>query len=97
VTNLKDFDPSDKDGEIKMAEEVTADFSINASDSSICGAHLTRIIGHNWFEGCLMLKVDWDSEQRTTWGELQDLKEDHPRMMANYILEEKVSRSNRLD
>jgi hypothetical protein len=52
-----------------MAEAVNADFSINDSNSGIGGAHVTRIIGHNWFEGCLKLKVEWDSEQ-TTWEDL---------------------------
>jgi hypothetical protein len=53
TTNLKAFDPSDNDGEIKMAKEVNADFSINNSNSSIGGAHVTKIIGHHWFEGGL--------------------------------------------
>jgi hypothetical protein len=44
-----------------MVEEVNADFSINNSNSGIGGAHV-RIIGHNWFEGRLKFKVEWDSE-----------------------------------
>jgi hypothetical protein len=79
-----------------MAEAVDADFSINDSNSGIGGAHVTRIIGHNWFEGLLKLKVEWDSEQRT-WEDLRDLKEDFPRITANYILQENVSRSKRSD
>jgi hypothetical protein len=47
VTNLKDFDPLDDDGENEMVEEVNADFSINGSNSGIGGAHATRNIGHN--------------------------------------------------
>jgi hypothetical protein len=54
------------------------------------------MIGHNWFEGRLKLEVEWDSEQ-TTWEDLGALKEDHPRMMAGYILKENVSRSKRSD
>jgi hypothetical protein len=96
ATNLKDFDPSDDDGEIQMAEEVNADFSFNDSNSSIGGASVTKIVGHNWFEGRLKLKVEWDSEQ-TTWEDLGDLKEDHPRMSAGYILKENFSRSKRSD
>jgi hypothetical protein len=57
ATNLKDFVPSEDDGEIEMAKEVNANFSINDSNSGIGGAHVTRIIGHNWFEGRLKLKV----------------------------------------
>jgi hypothetical protein len=79
-----------------MAEEVNADFSINNSNSGIGGAQVTGIIGHNWFEGRLKLKVIWDSEQ-TTWEEFRDLKEDHPIITASYILTENVSRSNRSD
>jgi hypothetical protein len=41
----------------------------NASNSSIGGAHVTRIIGHTWFEGRLNLKVQRDSEQ-TAWKDL---------------------------
>jgi hypothetical protein len=96
ATNLEDFDPSDDDGEIKMVKEVNADFSINDSNSGIGGAHATRIIEHNWFEGPPKFKVEWDSEQ-ITWEDLCDLKEDHPRMMASYILKENVSRSKRSD
>jgi hypothetical protein len=97
ATNLEDFDPSDDDGEIEMVEEVNADFfSINDSNSGIGGAHVTRLIRHNWFEGRLKFKVEWDSEQ-TTWEDLLDLKEDHPRMTASYILKENISRSKRSD
>jgi hypothetical protein len=96
TTNLRDFDPSDNSGEIERAEEVSADFSINHSNSGIGGAHVTRIIGHNWFKGRLKFKVEWDSEQ-TPWEDLRDLKEDHPRMAASCILEENLSRSKRLD
>jgi hypothetical protein len=79
-----------------MVEEVNADFSINDLNSGIGGARVTRIIGHNWFEGRLKFKVEWESEQ-TTWENLRDLKEDHPRMVASYILKENVSRSKRSD
>jgi hypothetical protein len=96
ATRLEDYDPSDDDGEIEMAGEVNADFSINDLNSGIGGTHVTRIIGHNWFEGRLKLKVEWDSEQ-TTEEDLQDLKEDHPRMIVSYILKENVSRSKRSD
>jgi hypothetical protein len=79
-----------------MAEEVNANFSINNSNSGIGRAHVTRIIGHNWFKGRLKLKVEWDSEQ-TAWEDLRDPKEDHPRITASYILKENVSRSKRSD
>jgi hypothetical protein len=52
-----------------MVEEVYADFSIKDSNSGIGRAHVTRIIGHNWFEGRLQFKVEWDSEQ-TAWEDL---------------------------
>jgi hypothetical protein len=52
-----------------MAEEVSADFSFNHLNSGIGGAHVTRIIGHNWFKGRLKFKVEWDSEQ-TPWEDL---------------------------
>ena len=79
-----------------MDEEVNTDFAINDLNSGIGGAHVTKITGHNWFEGRLKLKVTWDSDQRT-WGEFRDLKEDHSRMTANYILTKNVSRSKRTE
>ena len=40
---------------------------------------------HKWKEGTLTLKVQWDNEG-TTWETLQDLKEDHSRLVASYII-----------
>jgi hypothetical protein len=36
-------------------------------------------------DGRLKLKVTWATEQ-TTWEELRDMKEDHPKMTAEYIV-----------
>jgi hypothetical protein len=45
-----------------------------------------HIIGHNWIKGRLKLKVEWNSEQ-SLWEELQDMKEDHPKMTAGYLVD----------
>jgi hypothetical protein len=63
---------------------VNANFAINNLNLVIGGAHsVTRTVRHNWIEGCLKFKVKWNAEQITWEEELCDLKEDHPRKMAN--------------
>jgi hypothetical protein len=79
-----------------MFEEVNSEFSNEPSNSKVGGAHVTSILGHNWIEGRLKLKVQWDTEQ-TTWEEVRDCKEDNPIMTAEYIVNGNVTRSKRSD
>jgi hypothetical protein len=95
-TPLRDFNPLDDDGDIEMEREVNAEYATHENESPIGGAYVTSIVGHNWIEGHLKLKVEWTTEQ-TTWEELKDLKEDQPRLTANYIVEHNVTRSTRND
>ena len=71
-------------------------FSEGGSNSTVGGSRITSIVGHNWIEGRLKLKVQWDTEQ-TTWEELKDLKADRPLLTANYIVNKNVSRKSRND
>ena len=52
---------------------------------------LTNIIDDRWKEGTLTLKVQWENED-TTWETLRDLKEDHPRLVASYLISHNCSR-----
>ena len=52
---------------------------------------LTNIIDNRWKEGTLTLKFQWDNED-TTWETLRDLKEDHPRLVASYLIAHDCSR-----
>ena len=55
------------------------------------GAMLTNIIKDRWKEGKLTLKVQWDNGD-TTRATLRDLKEDHPRLFAYYLIAHDCSR-----
>ena len=52
---------------------------------------LTSIIDNRCKEGTLTLKVQWDNED-TGWETLRDLKEDHPRLVASYLIAHNCSR-----
>jgi hypothetical protein len=74
-TPLDDFDPLDNDEDVEMSREVNAEFATHEDESTIGGAQIINIVGHNCIEGRLKLKAEWSTEQ-TTWAELKDLKED---------------------
>jgi hypothetical protein len=83
---LQSFDPLNNDAEVEMTSEINDYLDTNESAASgVGGAHVTKIVGHNWMDGRLKLKVTWATEQ-TTWEELRDMKEDHPKMTAEYIV-----------
>jgi hypothetical protein len=94
---FNDFNPL-LDDEIEMTDEVNEAFSEQAaSPSGIGGVHVKCIVGHNWIEGRLKMKVEWSSEQ-SSWEELRDMKEDYPKMTASYLVEANVTtRSQRGD
>ena len=52
---------------------------------------LKKIIDDRWKEGTLTLKVQWDNED-TTCATLQDLKENHPRLVTSYLIAHNCSR-----
>ena len=55
---------------------------------------MTRITAHEWRLGQLELKVLYSTGE-TTWENFRELKEDHPRMTAQYIVLNRVSQSKR--
>ncbi len=59
----------------------------------ISGSCVTEIVGHDWKLGQVHLKAKWNSGQ-TTWEHLKDMREDYyPKMTAQYIVCNMVSRS----
>ena len=74
-----------------MIPEVNDALSSGRKEVRVGGATLTGIIGHEWREGMLKLKAQWDHDN-TTIEDLQDFKEDHPRMVATYITTHDCSR-----
>ena len=71
-----------QDNDITMIPEINDALSSGRKEVRVGGAMLTNIIDDRWKEGTLTLKVQWDNED-TTWETLQDLKEDHPRLVAS--------------
>ena len=55
---------------------------------------MVEITAHRWKEGRLQLKIIWNTEENT-WEEFSDLKEDKPRLTAQYIIDKNVTRSKR--
>mgnify|MGYP003328962024 CR=1 FL=1 len=55
---------------------------------------MAEIIAHDWRLGQAHFKVRWSGGD-TSWEHLKDMHEDYPRLTAQYIVGNKVSRSNR--
>ena len=68
-----------------MIPEINDTLSSGRKEVRVGGAMLTNIIDDIWKEGTLTLKVQWDNED-TTWETLRYLKEDHPRLVASYLI-----------
>ena len=74
-----------QDDNITMIPEINDALSSGRKEVRVGGAMLTNITDDIWKEGTLTLKVQWDNED-TTWETLQDLKEDHPQLVASYLI-----------
>ena len=74
-----------------MIPEINNALSSGKKEVRVGGAILTNIIDDRWKEGTLTLKVQWDNED-TSWETLRDLKEDHPRLVASYLIVHNCSR-----
>ena len=79
---------------IDSVKEVNDHFSRPDEAEGIGGSCVEEIIGHDWRLGVVHFKVSW-SGGNTTWEHLKDMREDYPRMTAQYIVGNKVSRSKR--
>jgi hypothetical protein len=75
-----------------MMDKVNSDLSGNSIDSEVGGARVVAILNHDWYQGQLKLKVKWNTEE-ATWERFHDMKEDHPRLTAQYIVDKNVTRS----
>ena len=68
-----------------MIPEINNSLSSGKQEVRFGGTMLTNLINDRWKEGTLTLKVQWDNED-TTWETLRDLKEDHPQLVASYLI-----------
>ena len=60
----------------------------------ISGSCVEGIVVHDWKLRQAHFKIEWSSSD-TTWGYLKDMREDYPRLTAQYILGNKISWSKR--
>ena len=74
-----------------MIPEINDSLSLGKKEVRFGGTMLTNIINDRRKEGTLTLKVQWDNED-TTWETLRDHKEDHPQLVASYLIAHGCSR-----
>ena len=82
---------SQPDGTIEMATEINNESASANEDPSFGGSGVLGILAHDWRMGQLTLKVQWSSGD-TTWETFRNLKEDYPRITAQYIVQHNVTR-----
>ena len=77
----------------EMVEEVNAELEPNRVEEANIGGAASIIVikDHRWKLGQLELRVKWDTDE-TTWEEFKLMKVDHPRLTAEYLVGNKVSR-----
>lgn len=90
-TDSKDGDQVDY---LEMIKAINDQFSRPDEVPNIGGSTVVGVEAHEWRNGSLQFKVLW-SDGDTSWELLRDLREDHPRLVARYIVEKNVSRSTR--
>ena len=85
--NVTTTEDNDKDVNMtqEIYEEISKPFRRNQDK-------IIDLIDHKWVEGTF--RVVWDTEQ-ISFEEFKDLKNDYPRYLALYIINDKVSRSKR--
>ena len=83
-----------QDDDITMIPKIKDALSSGRKEVRVGRNVLTNIIDNKWKEGTLTLKVQWDNEY-TTWDTLRDPKEDHPRLVASYLIAHDCSRRNK--
>ena len=80
--------------DIESMTELNNEYSRLDEIPTIGGSIIQEIVAHDWRLGSLELKVKYSSGD-TSWEKLRDLQADHPRMVAQYIVLNRVSRSKR--
>jgi hypothetical protein len=77
-----------------MVNEINDQFSRPDEVPEVGGSIVSSIVAHEWRNGQLQFKVLWSNDE-TSWETLKDLRQDHPRKVAKYIVEKEVSRLKR--
>jgi hypothetical protein len=90
------IDPFEASEPIEMTTEINDFLPHTPNVSEVGGARIVGIKGHSWFAGQLKLEVSWSTEEQS-WETLADLKADHPKLTANYLIDNNVTRSKRSD
>lgn len=75
-----------------MSKEINDQFSRPDEAPSVGGSVVIGIVTHEWRAGFLHFKVQW-SDDSTSWESIHDMKQDAPRITAEYIVDNNVSRS----
>ena len=83
------------DTNIERVSEVNEHFSNLEEPPDIGGSRIQEIVGHEWRLGHPVFKVKWSGGNDTSWETLSDMRQDYPRITAQYIVANKVSRSRR--
>ena len=89
-----EVDDRDLEEKWEMVTEVNDQLSRPDEQSTIRGSGVTEIVAHQWKLGYPVFKVKWSSGE-TSWETLKDMREDHQRMTARYVLGNTVSQSKR--
>eukprot|EP00957_Ditylum_brightwellii_P204465 15339393-Ditylum_brightwellii.AAC.1 len=69
---------------IKMVSEVNDQLSRPDESVDMGGSGATESVGHQWKNRQVSFKVQW-SDSDTTWDNLKDRCQDHPRMTTHYV------------
>ena len=100
--NKNSVDPADPEvhtgmegDDIENVKEVNEHFSNLDEQPDIGGSRVLQIIQHEWRLGHPVFKVRWSGGDETSWETLADMRQDYPKLTAEYIVSNKVSRSKR--
>ena len=86
---------AEADFEVESTKEINDHLFRPAENEGIGGSNVEEIIGHDWKLGQVHFRVKWSGGNTLSWEHLKDMREDYPRMTAQYIVRNKVSRSKR--
>lgn len=96
-TQSKTSTASDESGEqepeenIEMVSEINDQFSRPDESPHIGGSKVVGVCAHKWELGQLFFQVRMSNDE-TSWESLRDLREDCPRLVAQYIVDNRVTR-----
>eukprot|EP00957_Ditylum_brightwellii_P032288 2446180-Ditylum_brightwellii.AAC.1 len=79
---------------IKQITKINDQLSRSDETTNVGGSGVTEIVGHQWWYGQLCLKIQWSGSD-TTWENLKDMCQDHPRITAHYVLEHQLQKGSR--